>query len=906
MVWFAYSQRVLVGIALWSFLLWVPAAADALPLRVQQWSVEQGMSQASVNVILQSRTGLMWIGTHDGLNRFDGYTFTAYRADPFSSASLTHSNITALAEAADGNLWIGTLRGLNRLDPHTGQVHPLPLDGARVFALHVDPQGAVWAGTSQGLYRIDPMTCAVQGFWSELSGDTKPTAVYVLTPDGARGFWLGLGQGVVRFDPETQQVSPLPDNIPARLPAERVWFIYPLPGGSLWIGQMSGVTRFDPATGQVASLSITDARNGQPVSGWLRTARSCVADVQGRVWIGTEDQGVVSLEPETGRAWHFVHHPADPSSLSHNAVRALYCDRSGGLWFGTASGLDRYDPQAPVFTPYRHEVGNPDSLGYDAISTCFEDRQGRLWIGTDGGGLDCFDGTTFTHFTTQSARPHRLIGNRIWWITEDNQGNLWFAGGAGGLGRRDPRTGNIRFYRPHPHVPRSFSSEIVYALLVDRDGTLWVGTEQSGLARYDPATDDFTHFRRDPNQPGTLPSNTVSHLVEDGQGQLWIGTPQGVARLQRQTGEVTLFATDPNQPGRLGSGNVVRLFRDSAGEIWVGTHFGIYHFEPRTQTFRAFRPGVGQGFVGRIVNDVVESPPGVLWVGTEDGLNRIESATGRVTAVTMRDGLPANRIVGLHADLTGKLWLGLNIGLCQFDPVTRQFRLFDARDGLVDNQAYKFFRRRNGEVLFVSTKGFTVFRPEDIHANPAPPPVIVTGFRKFDQLQPFDERRILSLDHDENYFAFEFAALNYTVPERNQYAYKLEGFDRDWIYCGTRRYASYTNLDPGEYVFRVRGSNNSGVWNETGVQVRIRIHPAPWRTGWAYTGYALLLGAGVWFGLRVQFARAKARARLREAQFRAQAAEDRQRPLRRWRRCVSAMQKSSVCVTSSWPKPTNS
>jgi ligand-binding sensor domain-containing protein/serine phosphatase RsbU (regulator of sigma subunit) len=875
MAWLAYSRWVLLicSIAFW----FLPAAAGPR-LRVQRWSVEQGMSQASVNTLLQDRTGLMWIGTHDGLNRFDGYTFTAYRADPFSPASLTHSNITALAEAADGNLWVGTLRGLNRLDPRTGQVYPLPLDGVRVLALYVDPQGWVWAGTTRGLYQIDPTTCAVSSVWTEPTDGgapaAVPTAVYALAHDGAGGLWLGLERGVTRFDMATRQATPPADHILSRLPAERVWFIRPVEGGVLWLGQNAGVTRFNPLTGQVEPLAITDAQSGQPVSGWLRTARNCTTDAQGRVWIGTEDQGVVSLEPTTGRAWRFVHQPADPSGLSHNAIRALCRDQAGGLWFGTPAGLDRYDPQAPVFTPYRHEVGNPDSLGYDAVSTCFEDHQGRLWVGTDGGGLDCLDGSTFTHFTTQSAPAYRLEGNRIWWITEDHRGNLWFAGGAGGLGRRDPRTGNLRFYRPRPGFPRSFSSEVVYALLVDREGTLWIGTEQSGLARYEPATDDFTHFRHDPNRPGTLPSNTVSRLAEDGQGQLWVGTPHGVARLDRRTGAARVFVPDPDRPGSLGNGNVVRLFRDSAGGIWVGTHFGIYHFEPGTQTFRAFRSGAGQGFVGRIINDVVESPPGVLWVGTEDGLNRIESATGRVTAMTMRDGLPASRIVELYADTTGKLWLGLNIGLCQFDPVTHRFRLFDVRDGLVDNQARQsFFQRRNGEVLFVSTKGFTAFRPEAVRANPVPPPVVVTGFRKFDRLQPFDGESVLSLDYDENHFAFEFAALNYTVPERNQYAYRLEGFDRDWIYCGTRRYASYTNLDPGEYVFRVRGSNDSGLWNEDGKRVRVRIRPAPWRTWWAYLGYGLLLAGGVWFGLRVRLARVRAQARLREAQFRAQAAE---------------------------------
>ncbi|QUW04204.1 SpoIIE family protein phosphatase [Chloracidobacterium validum] len=870
--WFAIGRWMLMAAVL-SQVAW----ADPR-LRVQRWSVEEGLSQASVNTVLQSGSGLMWIGTHDGLNRFDGYAFTAYRADPTNPQALTHSYVTSLVEAPDGMLWVGTMDGLNAFDPGTGRVRWALLPGVPVRAARFDPSGHLWVGTPQGLYRVNPATRTVTDFQPEAGlGNAWQAAkqVYAIALDGARGLWLGLECGLGHFDFATERLTLMTERVHGRSLTERLRFIHPMPDGILWLGHQSVMLRFDPRTNQAELLAVTDAHTGRPASDWLRGAQCGVMDDDGRVWIGSEEQ-TLCLDPATGRAWRFTHQPANPTSVSHNAVRALCHDRAGGLWLGTAAGLNRYDPNAPVFVPYRHEVGNPNSLGYDAVSTCFEDRQGRLWIGTDGGGLDCLDveANTFTHFTAQSPPPYRLAGNRIWRIAEDHRGTLWFAGGSGGLGRRDPATGTIRWYRPNPRRPRSFSSEVVYALFVDRDGVLWIGTEMSGLARYDAATDDFTHFRHQPVQPQTIPSDTVSSIIEDGQGWLWIGTPQGVARLDRQTGVAQPFVPVPGQPGQLGDGRVTKLFRDSAGEVWVGTRLGLYHFDSAHQTFRAFCPAPGQPFVGRTINDIVESPPGTLWVGTEDGLNRIERATGQVVAFTVRDGLPASRVLRLHADATGKLWLGLNLGLGQFDPVRLRFQLFDVRDGLVDNQAWQsFFQRRNGDVLFVSVKGFTVFRPEAIHPNPVPPPVVITGFRKFDRLAAFDGDALPPLDHDENFFAFEFAALNYTVPERNQYAYKLEGFDRDWVYCGTRRYASYTNLDPGEYVFWVRGSNNSGVWNEAGTRVRIRIRPAPWRTWWAYAGYLLLVAGGAWFGLRLRSSRQQARERLREAQLRAQAAE---------------------------------
>ncbi|OYT73347.1 MAG: hypothetical protein CFK52_01900 [Chloracidobacterium sp. CP2_5A] len=861
------GKRIASGLLALALGLWSHLAGAEPRLRAQRWSVEQGLSQVSVNAILQDRVGFMWIGTHDGLNRFDGYAFTTYRADAANPETLTHSHITALAEGPDGMLWVGTLRGLNLFDPRAGRVRRLPMDGVRVLALRFDRQGRLWVGTIEGLAMVDPATLVAT---PARAAGTGP--VYALAPDGAQGLWVGAEQGMWRFDFAAQRLTRL--TMPG-LPARRLWFIEPMPDGALWLGHDAGVTRFDPATGRAAPLAVTDARTGRPAAEWLRVARSCVADAQGRVWIGTEENGVACLELPTLRAWRFAHQPADPSSVSDNAVRALCRDRAGGLWLGTASGLDRYDPQAPAFTPYLPEAGNPNSLGYDVVSVCFEDRQGRLWIGTDGGGLDCLDRRgTFTHFTTQSPPPYRLAGNRVWWIVEDRQGALWFAGGGGGLGRRDPQTGKMRFYRPNPRQPRSFSSDVVYALLVDRDGVLWIGTERSGLARYDAATDDFTHFRHDPAQPWTIPSNTVSRLIEDGQGWLWVGTSSGVARLDRRTGQAQTFPLDPKRPGGAEASAVTLLFRDSAGDIWVGTRRGAYRFDARAEAFQAFQPGPGKGFAGLIVNAIAESPAGVVWVGTEEGLNRIERATGHVTAFTARDGLPSSRVARLYADAAGKLWLGLSVGLCQFDPATRRAQLFDVRDGLASNQARQdFLQRRNGDVLFISAKGFTVFRPEEVRPNPVPPPVVITGFRKFDQLTPFTGETLPPLDYDENFFAFEFAALNYTVPERNQYAYRLEGFDRDWVYCGTRRYASYTNLNPGEYVFRVRGSNNNGVWNEEGARVRIRIRPPPWRTWWAYAGYALLLTGVAWAGLRFRAARALARERLREAQSRAQAAE---------------------------------
>ncbi len=812
-------------------------------------STEDGLSQNAVLTICQDQQGFMWFGTEAGLNRYDGYQFRIYEHDPENPQTLSDNIVSTVYVDRSGQLWIGTRRGLDRFDPATETfVHyrhdpadPHSLAGTWVVSILEDQQGTLWIGTDDGgLNRMD--------------GTTGTFTHYVRDPT----------------DPHS-----LADNSIRVIHEDR--------SGNLWIGTRNGLDLLDRAKNTFVhyrripedSRSLSD-----------NAISAILEDTAGTLWIGTEGGGLDQLDQASGSFVHFQNDPADPHSLSHNRVRALFQDHLGRLWIGTQNGLNLLDRQSNHFVRFHHDVGDRRSLGADSIWSIFEDRTGVLWFGTYGGGLSKYSPYR-NRFALFRHHPYRdsLSDDMVWSIHEDRQGMLWIGTFNGGLNRLDRNTDTYTVLQHDPADPTSISSNDVRAILEDSSGILWVGTNGGGLNRYDPATETFSHYRHDPRDLRSLAEDRVTALLEDRAGRLWVGTRTGgLNRLDRTTGRFVRYEHNPTDPFSLSNDRVWALHEDHTGAIWVGTLGGISVLDPATGRFTHYLhdPDDPNSLSNDAVFSLYEDPSGIVWVGTwGGGLDRLDPTTRAFTHYTKKDGLPDDVIYGLLADSAGYLWFSTNRGLSRFNPQTESFRNYDVSDGLQDNEfnVGAYYESRSGEMFFGGTKGFNAFYPEQVTDNPFIPPIVITNLSKLNQTVrtylPADEH--IQLSYRDNLFSFEFAALDYNAPEKNQYAYMVEGFDPDWVAAGNRRYASYTNLRGGDYVFRVKGSNNDGVWNEQGIAIHISVTPPFWETWWFLGLTALVLAGAVVAGYRLRVKSIETRSRALESQVLTRTQEIRRR-----------------------------
>jgi signal transduction histidine kinase/ligand-binding sensor domain-containing protein len=785
-------------------------------------STADGLSDDVVYSILQDRQGFMWFGTGNGLTRYDGYEFTVYQSDPGDPMSLAHDSVYTIYQTRNGDLWVGTGNGLDRFDPTTGTFAHY-LSGWLIPALHEDEAGILWVGTPSGLTHLDPANPEPSVFVSGTSSDdpNRPSGSLILAivQDRMGEVWLGTGAGGFEAG--------------------------------------SGLDRFDRSTGTFVHYRHDPDNPASLGSGYVW---AICEDHQGGLWVGT-DGGLNRLDPSSGTFARYQHDPGDPFSLANDQVLAVLEDSAGRLWIGTADGLDQFDRNQNRFIHYRRDRNDAKSLSGDTILALYEDRSGVIWIGTEA-GISRYDETAsqFALYRNRPDSPHPLSDDVVLAVCEDRNGELWVGTGAGGLNRMDRATGTSTVYRHDPADPASLSSDGVTALYEDRAGDLWVGTDNRWLERFDPLTGTFVHY-------WYLSAGEPRIITEDRAGDLWIGTLNGLYRLNRTTNTATYYraTADP----ALSSNRVTTIYPLQDGRLLVGTDGGgVNIWDPLTGQFDYYRhdPNNANSLGHDSVYAFYEDPnEGVVWIGTWHGLDRVERATQTVSHYTEKDGLPGDAVFGILADSSGMLWLTTNRGLARFDPRAETFRTYDARDGLPASHFVQtaVFQSKGGEILVGSSDGLVAFYPDRIPENPEPPPIAITALSLFNEVirrdLPPDEP--IELSYQQNFLSFEFAALDYTAPEKNQYAYRLEGVDADWVQAGTRRRADYPNLRPGSYLFRVRASNNAGVWNQEGTAVRVTITPPPWGTWW-FRGIALLMLVGAVLGayrLRVRSIEARSR-----------------------------------------------
>ncbi len=794
-------------------------------LKFTHLTTNDGLSQGYVVAILQDRRGFMWFATRDGLNRYDGNAFVVYKNNPKDSGSLSSNFLQDLMQDDHGYLWIATNTGVNKFDPETERCtrylhdsdNPNSLGGASVKSIAQDSHGSFWFGTEDsGLDKLDPTTGTYTHYRNDSDGHFVGRISQVIE-DRHREIWFVGERGLFHLNRQTGQIT--------RPPATRNGIsadsVYEDETGSLWMlvdSPVVGLAKYDREAERLTTYPLgardvgvlASTSSGGSLNGTL------VAGGQNGLWVPSS-QGLYYFDRPTERfTYRFQHDESNPDSLDNNAVFSVYRDRGGVLWVGTENaGLNILNFRQQQFNPYRHRPADPNSLSPGRVKAIYQDPNGVLWVGLFPRALDRLDRKTgkITHYVpTPGAEKGFGEGTNVDCIYKDTGGYLWVGGGGSGLVRFDERTGRFKHYRHNPDDPNSLISDNVYAVFGDRNGHMWVGQE-GGLSRFDPARDGFTNYRPVPDHPASL-ENTVWVIDQDRSGTLWLGT-------------------------------------------WGGT---LVRFDDKAKTFVNYTPDqyAPQRLNGGGVNTIHEDRTGTLWVGAMDGLYRYNRQSGAFARYTENEGLPSSTIRCILEDGAGRLWLSTQKGISRFDPQRETFRNYDVSDGLQSNEfSTGCYQGPDGEMFFGGTNGLNAFFPANVRDNPYVPPVVITSFRTFNKPVPIGAGSVLkkaipyvdslTLPYRDNVFSFEFAALSYANSHKNHYRYKLENFERAWNEVGSRqRLATYTNLDPGKYVFRVQGSNGDGVWNEEGVSLSIVITPPWWNTAWFRALCAIFVLALLW------------------------------------------------------------
>lgn len=769
-------------------------------------TVEHGLSHTIANVMAQDPQGFIWIATVGGLNRFDGHEIKVFKHQPDTPNSLSNDFIETLIIDRAGILWIGTYNGLNKFDPRSETFshyqhqsdNPDSLGFNFVTSLYLDHAGLLWVGGPGELDQFDPHTETFVRYRHHPDDPATigPGEIFSIREDQQGILWLGhrSGGGLNWFDRRSRQVGRYqynPDD-PHSISDDSIHALHIDRAGELWIGTESGgLNHFDRVT---KSFTRYQPEANNPDSLSHHFVRDILEDRVGRLWVTTAD-GLNCLDRTSQTFSHCRHNPANPTSLSSNNTSRLFEDRSGSLWVTTFQGVNYCSPRYQQFRHYRHEAHNPNSLDDGSVSVIYEDSANRLWVGTSK-GLNKVDRARrqVTRYQHDPANPASLCAcDFVNAILEDEAGKLWIGTVGGGLYYFDPQT--EQFWLNEAYLVKPHSSFIL-AITQDQNGDIWIGDRNQGVYRFGQSGQCLGHYAHHPDDPHSLSANTVRVIHVDRTNTLWVGTETG----------------------------------------------GLNCFDRRTETFRHYRhdPHDPTSISSDWVRTILEDQAGTLWIGTQNGLNRLDRKPGSFKQYGKQHGMTSATVNGLlEAETENELWLSTSKGLLWFKPQTEAFQNYDATDGVQIEFSYNAcYQSRSGELFFGGLEGLTAFYPEQIIDNNQIPPVVLTNFLLFNEPVPIGgdsplqqaiwatEEMTLS-DQDYN-FAFEFAVLNYVAPEKNRYKYKLEGFDQDWNSVDSRRrYAAYTNLPAGEYVFRVIGSNNHGIWNEGGASIKIKV-TQPW------------------------------------------------------------------------------
>lgn len=838
-------------------------------IQIKKASTEHRFDITFTWTIFQDRKGFLWIGTGGSLLRYDGNRIKTYKNVQEDVNSLGGNTIRVIYEDEFGIMWIGIGGGgLNKYD---------------------------YANENFTRYMHNPND----------STSISANYIYSICEDKSGNLWIGTESGLNFFNRNSEKFTSY-KNIPedtSSLSSNIVTSVFEDSDSNLWIGTIDGGLNLLDLHNKKFTRFLHNPDDPKSIS-HNKVSRIC-EDKFGNVWITTLGGGLNKLIYEKNNPFpefiSFKNDPNDSTSLSDNDIASVYIDDNNVMWLGTWGGglnktISSLNDSHLSFISFRNNPDDPLSLSSNNVSSICQDNSGLLWIGTWGGSLDLINlkQKQFRHYNREKNNPNSLSANGVMSICEDKAGIIWIGTWDGGLNKWDRATDKFTHYKYNSDDPFSLSDNTIPVIYEDRSGNFWIGTWNGGLNKFDRTTGKFYHYKHNPRNPSSISDNRVLSITEDESGQLWIGTYYGgLNKFDKNSGRFSHYKHNPDDPNSLSSSDVHYLLIDKSGILWIGTKLGsLDALDLRTKKFSHYisEPGDINTLSNNKISVLYQDRSGTLWIGTQDGgLNKFNKETGHFKRFQVKDGLADEFVTGILEDDNGNLWISTSNGLSKFNTAKETFRNYYVEDGLQDNEFEELtacLKIRTGELIFGGVNGFNIFYPDSIKDNIHIPPVYITAFNLFNKPVPigFDslssrtvlkrsiiECEEIELNHSDNLFTIEFAALDFQVPNKNRYAYQMEGFDVEWTYTDAgNASATYTNLDPGEYTFRVKGSNNDGVWNEKGASIKIIILPPWWRTNIAYLIYFLLIGSIIYFTWKTQLRRIKIKNEYAMSKFEAQ------------------------------------
>lgn len=824
----------------YALLIAVNSPGQSTHIEFDHYTTKDGLSNGYINSFLLDSEGFMWIGTSNGLDRFDGINFKSYYFDSKDSTSIPGVGVTNVVEDSQHNLWVMTTFGLCVYDRKKDNfsrksivVNGKKLSDYFLYTCLIDSKGYLWvSAANHEIFRFNitnnpQVSKAVidAEMYSLSEEDVKEVYkknVYSFAEDKEGKIWVvNFSNHLFYLDRQQNKFISQPIQYPEvdKFSNKRKGLFIDHEGDFFITIEDNGLLEWDRKNNKF-SLYQPDSNAPGPKG---KVLFALAEDKDGLIWIGDRNtEGISIFNKKTGTFTFCQYDPFDPYSINTNKTNCIYRDNIGTMWVGSINGVNKYCPDKSKFNRYFSHSNLPDKLSFNNTLCFAEGRNNCIWIGTDGGGLNKLDRKTgkFSSFIHDPANPHSLSSDAIISICEDHEGTLWMGTFHGGLARL--KDGKFSAFLPNDSDPYSISNRNIWNVLEDSKQNLWVGTLSSGIDLLDRKTGRFYHFIHKNSDPTSLCNNSIYGFYEDSKHNLYITSNFGVSIVDLNAYDFSKLPVDitfrkllhTDNKNSLSNSNVYCVREDLEGNLWFGT------------------------------------------LGS--GLDQLDVRTGKFTNYSTNDGLPGNSITSILVDSENDLWLATDKGLAKFNPKTKEVISFDPKDGLQNMELKGWaLKAKDGEMFFGGPDGFNSFYPDQISndLNQNKPPVVITGLKIFNNPvvinEQFNNRIILPaaineskqlvLTHNENFFTFEFVALDYTSPEKNNYAYMMEGFDKEWVKCGTKREANYTNLDPGEYTFRVKASNNDGVWNEQGNSIQLIILPPWWKTWW----FRLILGLAV-------------------------------------------------------------
>ena len=788
----SFIKRIYLFILFSAIGIMTLSANDNGSIKFSHISLNNGLSQSTVFSIAQDKRGNMWFATYDGVNKFDGYDFTIYQHDASDPHSIANDIARTVMTDSQGRIWIGTRDGLS------------------------------WYNEEKDLFR--------NFFYKKNGKNTQVNGIAEINPEQ---LLISSQEGLLLFN--VKDTCFIDNKLSTEMHQLKASTIS-RQGENIYIGTNNGLFEYSIGTGRLST--VTNALDNKQIQAVLLQSPT-------RLWVATEGAGLYLLNPKTGEVKNYRHSPGTPQCISSNFIRSLALDSQNRLWIGTFNDLNIYHEGHDSFVSFSSNPVEDGSLSQSSVRSIFMDSQGGMWLGTYFGGLNYYHPLK-NRFRNITRIPYQnsLNDNVVSCIIEDNERNLWIGTNDGGLNLYNPKTKRFSYYTLQEGNKEGIGSNNVKAVYVDeKQGRVYIGTHAGGLSVLQRNTGRIEHFNM---QNSELLDDNVYAILPDGEQNLWLGTLQALIRFNPEKRSFTVIDKEKNG-NEIPNRRITTLFRDSRQRIWVGGEEGlcIYKVENgEVESLHLIEPT--SSLAGAFINCVYETQNDVFWIGTREGVYSYNEKKNTIKHYTTANGLPNNVLYGILEDSFGRLWMSTNRGLTCFNPETEKFRNFTQTDGIQSNQfnSSSYCRTSTGQMYFGGIAGITTFRPELLIDNPYTPPVVITGLRLFNKIvRPDDETEILTrniadtesitLSSHQSAFSLDFVVSNYISGQHNTFAYKLEGYDKEWYYLTDKQPVSYSNLPQGTYNFLVKAANSDGKWNETPTQLEIVVLPIWYKTWWA-------------------------------------------------------------------------